>query len=782
MLTILLKFVASAALLFAFYRIVLRGKASYSVSRVYLLLLPVVSLMMSVLSFEVYTPAATEIFAEQFEPLTFTFDDANAKPVTVASMLETEEAQSKAPVVSAVEEPAAPVAAKSTIVINWYAVLEWGLSAISLIMLLLAFWQIRKVLAIKSKMKIESTAEGYELIRSTLVKTPFSFARTIFLPAGLNEHRENLIIRHEKAHIAHRHYADVWFIEFLTRLFWFNPFVWLCRSELRNVHEFQADHDVIAGHVNITDYQTTLLEMVMNVSSPVVSGFNHSFIRQRFIEMKSTAVGTLSRIAKIVTLVWIAGLFCVFTFTACKTKPSKSTVSQKFVIEGEVDSVLTDSCYLIYFADEDYNIVDTPVACVPVIDNKFHFETDLDRLTVCRIRRIPYGGEVSSEWIETFAAPGATFGLSARNGFSRFATSQHTYSNYQTRINHEARKLRRQMYADEPKPEGCYHSWTDVIDDFSSSLFTVEKVDFCENRTIITLTQKQWEYQRGLNDTYFLQDSSGNTYRFIEEINPIINRYQRFVRGTEYAFEPLPKGVNSFNLIHTHQASVPYNLTDENGNNINAIYDALVEAKGIREAPYAGKDPNFTLSLKIETEGRMGVFQLVAMETGIGQKSNKIADFDLDENGEATFSGYLTEPCMALIQATTDRTLLKFPIPLIPGEKAKFSLTLKDLEFIKNHEDPDFEYSGTGDVYKEWSKTEKMFRKVSEKHADDEESESVLKEYLSQNADKLGSALYYMTQFYVDVDSTIYSDEILSNPMVKVAKMRHDSYAKYLKD
>ena len=40
--------------MFAFYRIVLRGKASYTVSRAYLLLLPVVSLIMAVLTFEVY--------------------------------------------------------------------------------------------------------------------------------------------------------------------------------------------------------------------------------------------------------------------------------------------------------------------------------------------------------------------------------------------------------------------------------------------------------------------------------------------------------------------------------------------------------------------------------------------------------------------------------------------------------------------------------------------------------------------------------------------------------
>ena len=83
MITILLKFIASAALLFAFYRIVLRGKASYTVSRVYLLLLPVVSLIMAVLTFEVY-PTGTEIAIERFEPAATTFEsEPSALAVTV---------------------------------------------------------------------------------------------------------------------------------------------------------------------------------------------------------------------------------------------------------------------------------------------------------------------------------------------------------------------------------------------------------------------------------------------------------------------------------------------------------------------------------------------------------------------------------------------------------------------------------------------------------------------------------------------------------------------------
>lgn len=65
--------------------------------------------------------------------------------------------------------------------------------------------------------------------------------------------------------------------------------------------------------------------MVMNETTPVVSGFNHSFIRHRFIEMKKSTAGTLGRIGKALSATAIAALFCTFTFTSCKANSPEQT-------------------------------------------------------------------------------------------------------------------------------------------------------------------------------------------------------------------------------------------------------------------------------------------------------------------------------------------------------------------------------------------------------------------------------------------------------------------------
>ncbi len=797
MITILLKFIASAALLFAFYRIVLRGKASYTVSRVYLLLLPVVSLIMAVLTFEVY-PTGTEIAIERFEPAATTFEsEPSALAVTVPTV-------APAPTIAPAPQSVAasePAKTEHTIVIDWYATLQWVIPTVSLLLLLIAVFYICKVLAIKSKMEVETTAEGYSLIHSKKIDTPFSFGKTIFLPQELNKQSESMIIRHEKAHIAHRHYADVWFSELLTRLFWFNPFVWLCRAELRNVHEFQADHDVVQSNVDISAYQTTLLEMVMNVSSPVVNGFNHSFIRRRFIEMKKTTAGTLGRVAKIGTLVWIGAMFCAFTFTEKKPEPvqiAEETSVQaadvavaaqtlgpgKFIIEGAVDPGITDSCYLIYFADENFEIIENPVACVPVVDKKFHYEIELNDLTVCRIRCIFPGGEICSAWIETFAAPGITFELTVHNGYY---SSSSQYNNYLSRIRRLADTYCKNHRLNEnaAKPEGLYKTWENVK--FGKwNNFKVQSVDFCEKKTVVSLSASRWERSE-LSSEACLRDSAGNLYKMLHNESSG-NRYIDYIRGARYAFEPLPKGVTHFDLVQ--KVSKRASFIDENGENQSVEVNGQninVIVENIRENLTPNQKPNFSITFKTELTDEVTGFEIVQTLTDERRSQDiPIGEVDLDTNGEATFSTYLEEPIFAYVfPAFTDARKPKsysMLFPLIPGEKAEFTLTssgsVEDdrVTGAIKVEIPKHELTGSG-FYKSWNETEKELSKIANGNANDrEKTESLQREYMKRHNDNLGCVMQYVLHWRADY--SVLSKKILQNPMVKQMKERDDAWAK----
>lgn len=795
MLLIFLKFIASAALLFAFYRIVLRGKASYAVSRAYLLALPIVSLIISVLTFEVY-PSGTEFAIEQID---FGHYTAPAAPVEADYVPDIAPAQvtTAAPAAVPTTAPAAElVEAKQPIVIDWMGLMQWAVPAISLLLLLLAVYYICKVLAIKSKMDIETTAEGYSLVSSPSVDTPFSFAKTIFLPASLNEPGKSLIIRHEKAHIAHRHYADVWFMELVTRLLWFNPFVWLCRNELRNVHEFQADHDVIASDVNINAYQTTLLEMVMNVSSPVVNGFNHSFIRRRFVEMKKSTVGTLGRVAKIGTLVWLGAMFCAFTFTEKKPEPTqiaeetavqvadsvKTLGPGKFVIEGAVDPGITDSCYLIYFADENFEIIETPVACVPVVDKKFHYEVELNDLTVCRIRCIFPGGEICSDWIESFAAPGVTFGLTVHNGYYTYLNQQ----SYVSKIRRLANAYCKNHHLNDglTKPEGLYKTWENVKYGIWNNQ-KVNKVEFCEKKTVVTLEAAHWE-RPGLSSNVCLRDTAGNLYKMLHNESDGTRRFLDYIRGARYSFEPLPKGVTKFDIVQ--KANNKVSFFNENGESqwVDVVdYNINVIVADITEDLNANPKPNFSITFKTELTNEISgcTFEVMSadeMQTG---NARLLGDIDLDNNGEGTFNTYLDEPCIVwVLQTMADGAAIKsyqISIPFVPGENAQF--TLKSTGIKKRDGGPGFRmempsYQLTGSkFYAEWEKAEKKFNEMFDKHGD--KANATINEYVKKNANNLGLVMQYLIGPW-NADYSILPQKTLQNPMVKILKQRNDYWEK----
>ena len=67
--------------------------------------------------------------------------------------------------------------------------------------------------------------------------TPFSFFNKILIPQHqVKSGNLRPIIIHEVAHIRQGHSFDILFIEIMSILLWFNPFVWLFRKAVRQNH------------------------------------------------------------------------------------------------------------------------------------------------------------------------------------------------------------------------------------------------------------------------------------------------------------------------------------------------------------------------------------------------------------------------------------------------------------------------------------------------------------------------------------------------------------------
>jgi hypothetical protein len=92
-----------------------------------------------------------------------------------------------------------------------------------------------------------------------------------------------------------------------------------------------------------------------------------------------------------------------------------------FKIEGRVDANIKDSLYNIYIADsyDALNAVgdDDYVACIPVINKRFEYQTELDHPKVGRLRCIFPDGKLCTDWIDLDFVPGETYRITVHNGW-----------------------------------------------------------------------------------------------------------------------------------------------------------------------------------------------------------------------------------------------------------------------------------------------------------------------------------------------------------------------------
>lgn len=727
------KFLLSSGLLIALYWFILRNKASYRLSRVYLVTLPILSAMMSGLTFDITLPASLvpETTIEQQETGEAAQNADLKQEPRYFNLEDLLPAASHEAVVINHSEPRTVSAYRSIDYAQWAGVL---FAAVSVILLLLAIYYVGKMLWLKSHLNAEKTPEGYDLIRSATITTPFSFGRSIFMPDDLDAASERMILSHEKAHIAHGHYLEVWLMEFLTRLLWFNPVVWLCRSELSNVHEFEADRDVINQGTNLHAYQATLLEMVMSEGCPVVNGFNKSFIRQRFIEMKKTSINTLGLVGKCFTVAAMVALTCLFTISCKSAKSSLYSIPalnepQLFVIEGVVDENIADSCYNIYLADEYFHIEgETPDTCVQVVDKRFHYEIPLTKVTAGRVRCIFPGNELCSAWIELWFVPGQTVQLNVHNGnYDLKYLGENGQYNYVTKIERALNAVRRSTelqtpYFTEPKAK---KTWKNVeMQDLHRQL-DVRKVLFNDDETILQLTTDQFVYSTDWGSNLVLTDSEGKQYKYLRSLTDGGDgtwSKETVAFGAWYAFEALPKNIDSFSL----------SLSREVGG--RTYTHSLCKNISEGAAPKHEK-PNFTLRISA-SEGIGDCGYLVYLYDKIGELSHRtqMADLQLDENRSCTFTCHLDEPRMGTTIAT-------FPggticthcecFPFMPGEEA-------ELRVYNGY----FHLTGTGPFYKAWAAADEYCENI-EKYRSAEEAHSLMSQYLREHGNEEGCLRWF---------------------------------------
>ena len=120
--------------------------------------------------------------------------------------------------------------------------------------------------------------------------SPFSIGGMIVMNETDYRDSRETILNHEYGHIMHRHSADMILAQAVAILCWYNPAAWLMRSELKSVHEYQADNYTLIQGCDARSYQLFLIKKAAGSKFPsIANNLNHSKLRKRIAMMNRTA-------------------------------------------------------------------------------------------------------------------------------------------------------------------------------------------------------------------------------------------------------------------------------------------------------------------------------------------------------------------------------------------------------------------------------------------------------------------------------------------------------------
>ena len=190
---------------------------------------------------------------------------------------------------------------------DWNQILLYSYIVIALIILIRSIKGIRSIFKIKKKSVVIQT-EGISFHTGPDIRQPFSFLKWIFYPAYNGKNIKELeILKHEKAHADQWHTLDLLFIELITVVLWFNPFVFLFRQSLKQVHEYQADLKAVETSEAKAEY---LRLLVSNAEKSVLTGIASQFywlkLKKRIIMITKNKTTKLYKLSYILIIPIIA--------------------------------------------------------------------------------------------------------------------------------------------------------------------------------------------------------------------------------------------------------------------------------------------------------------------------------------------------------------------------------------------------------------------------------------------------------------------------------------------
>ena len=255
-----LKVAVLLAVFYMFYRLMLARETFHRVNRVVLLLTAVASFVLPLCVITMHETVTMEL------PMDMT--DMQYDELGLSAMAE-------------VEPEAVPI---------WQIVLPILFVVGMLSALAHTLWSLLRIVSLIAKSEKHPQDDGTVIcVTGNVDMAPFSWMIFIVMNRSDFEERNSAILTHERGHIRLHHSWDLLLVDTLTALQWFNPAIWMLRSDLRAIHEYEADGEVLSQGINARQYQYLLITKAASIGGySLANGISHSTLKNRINMMLHT--------------------------------------------------------------------------------------------------------------------------------------------------------------------------------------------------------------------------------------------------------------------------------------------------------------------------------------------------------------------------------------------------------------------------------------------------------------------------------------------------------------
>lgn len=154
---------------------------------------------------------------------------------------------------------------------------------------------------------------------------PFSWFKYIVISSADYRDNRQSIVTHEKAHIHRWHSLDILICNLLITFQWYNPAAWLIRRELQDIHEYEADDEVLNQGIDAQHYQLLLIRKAVGERLfSMANNMNHNSLKKRIRMMKTTKSNPWNRMKAVVTIPVAA--IAVMAFASPKAEQMATTI------------------------------------------------------------------------------------------------------------------------------------------------------------------------------------------------------------------------------------------------------------------------------------------------------------------------------------------------------------------------------------------------------------------------------------------------------------------------